>query len=66
MDAKGRTQDFLDAMCTLDEEGNLYVVRVPAPSSTEEARTLKVYAHGAWDSFELIVNVVSEPETPAQ
>lgn len=57
----GGTRDFLDAGCTLDEKGNLYVMRLVAG---EEPTTLVVYATGAWDSFELIVNVVSEPQTP--
>jgi hypothetical protein len=46
------SQDFLDAFCTLDDHGNLYVVRIPLDGSPE--RTLKVYAPGAWDSFESI------------
>jgi hypothetical protein len=60
--AKGQ-RDFLDAGCTLDEKGNLTVMRLVA---NEEPTTLVVYASGAWDSFELIVNVVSESKTPAE
>jgi hypothetical protein len=57
----GGTRDFLDVGYTLDEKGNLYIVRLLA---NQEPTTLVMYAQGAWDSIELIVNVVSEPEMP--
>jgi len=63
---KGATQDFLDAFCTLDDHGNLYVVRIPPDGSPE--KTLKVYAPGAWDSFESIVPAVvdaSDDDSPS-
>jgi hypothetical protein len=64
----GGTRDFLDVGYTLDEKGNLYIVRLLA---NQEPTTLVMYAHGAWDSIELIVNVgsteqpvMAEPGTP--
>jgi len=56
---KGGWRDFADAGCTLDTEGNLYVVRLVAD---QDPTTLIVYARGAWDSFELIVAAVGEEQ----
>jgi hypothetical protein len=65
----GGTRDFLDVGYTLDEKGNLYIVRLLA---NQEPTTLVMYAQGAWDSIELIVNVgsteqpvMAEPGTPS-
>jgi len=56
----------MDSHATLDDHGNLYIVRIPP--SGEPERTLMVFAPGAWDSFELILNVVSDtnpgPDAP--
>lgn len=57
----GGTRDFLDAGYTFDEKGNLYIIRLLA---NQEPTTLVVYASGAWDSVELLVNVVSEEVPP--